>query len=230
MLRFSHTNAADGTPTGGNYDPATHQITWTLETFGPGGQVELAVFGYVNGSVLPGTDLTNEVWVESAETTLAVAFDVFRIVAPEATATPSATATATATPTGTATPTDTATATPTSTPTATPRTHLVMSGHVYAAELGATAPISDAQVSLVSCLMEQFSATSAQDGSYQLIVPLTALATCTYASLEATAAGRESLKTTASISSLLAQPIVNFWLPERQSQPIRLPLLLRQGG
>ena len=26
MLRFSHTNAADGTPTGGNYDPATHQI------------------------------------------------------------------------------------------------------------------------------------------------------------------------------------------------------------
>ena len=234
MLRFSHTNSANGTPTGGQYDSATHQITWTLSAIGPGSAVELAVFGYVNGSAQPGTALTNEVWVDSDDTTRAIAWDTFGVVAPESTVTPSATPTASSTATPAATATATVTSTPTSTPTATPLTDLSLAGHVYDADLGVTGPISDAQISLISCLMERFTTTTSQDGSYSLVVPLSELDTCTYVVIECSSSDHETLSFNPSVTTLLAQPIVDFWLPPLPPaptpQPIRLPLLLRFGG
>ncbi len=149
QLRFADTNHPDGTPTNGQYLPATHQVRWVIGTIQSGQVVRLHLHVYIISAVPIGAQITNCVIVESNETTSPVVPEVFvvtcplpptatptrtTVVTPTATATPTRTrtpkptvtptptemATPSSTPTGTASPTEEPTATPTETPTSTP--------------------------------------------------------------------------------------------------------------
>lgn len=235
-FRFQDTTLPDGTSTGGGYDAASHQVTWTVPSLLPGASLRLAVFGYVIGSTPAGTKVENRATAQSGQTTLAWDDDSFIVLAPlpPLTPTPTITATPSATATSTATPTQTATATATSTPTATPGADLTLTGHVYDAEIGVTAPLSDAVVSLVSCLPRRFSALSGADGSYSLLIPADYVNPCLQVTLEAWKLDYELLTLPALVDDLRAQPEMDFWLspleatPTPTQGPLYLPLLFKE--
>jgi hypothetical protein len=239
MFRFANTDLPGGMPTGGNYSAAEHEVKWELDTMEPGEHYELAIFGYINSTVSPGTELSNRVYVSSTEAITAQATDSFIVVAPQptatSTATPSATPTSSATPSPTMTATETLSPTNTPTATATPLDELVMYGHVYDSEEGMTMPISAAHVSLISCMSMRFSTLSDAAGSYTLTVPMTYLNPCSYVTLEAAAEGYETLTLSTPVESLVLQPNMDFWLPPLDATPtatpgqpvIQLPLLFK---
>ena len=139
---------------------------------------------------------------------------------PTDTATPTPTATATPTPTDTLTPT--ATQTPTVTPTATPPGDLILTGHVYNANAGPEAGIAGATVAVIMCMPRRFETLTDVDGEYTHLLPALYLNQCISVTLEASAAGYQSLSFAVEVSVLRAIPDLDFPL-----LPLPTPTLTR---
>ena len=103
------------------------------------------------------------------------------------------------------------TPTPSVTPTATPSS-LTLTGLVYQATGGPSAPIPAARVSITVCVPRAFSALTDAAGHYSLFVPAEYLAACSEVGLSVIANGYQPSVERASVAALLAQPQRDFAL------------------
>ena len=101
--------------------------------------------------------------------------------------------------------------TPSVTPTATPAS-LTLTGLVYQAAVGPSAPIPAARVSVTVCVPRTFSALTDAAGHYSLFVPAEYLAACSEVGLAVIANGYQPSVERASVAALLAQPQRDFAL------------------
>lgn len=104
-------------------------------------------------------------------------------------------------------------------PTSTPEPQdLELTGRVYDANVGPTAGIGGATVSVLSCFPRRFPTTSDVSGHYQLFVPASYLTPCTIVMLEAAAPGYVPLAQTVAASALYASPERDLGLAPLRTQ------------
>lgn len=100
---------------------------------------------------------------------------------------------------------------PSVTPTATPRS-LTLTGLVYQAAGGPSAPIPGARVAVTVCVPRTFSALTDTAGQYNLFVPAEYLAACSKVSLSVLANGYQPIVERVDVGELVAQPQRDFAL------------------
>jgi hypothetical protein len=133
-----------------------------------------------------------------------------RTTTPTDTATPTPSPTLTQTPTSTPTQTATLTPSPTATPTETPPGDLTVSGCVFDATVGPSGGIAGATVSVIMCMARRFETLTEANGDYSQLVPGLYLNQCLSVTLEARAAGYETLAYPVEVTLLRLNPRRNF--------------------
>jgi hypothetical protein len=101
------------------------------------------------------------------------------------------------------------TATPTPTATTPLPGDVTVTGKVYDANVGMSAPIAGANVAVQMCVPSSFSDVSGADGMYSILVPALYLDSCTEVTLQATAAGYQPYSQIIQVALLRANPVRN---------------------
>ena len=129
-------------------------------------------------------------------------------------------------------PTATLTPSPTLTLAPTIPVDLVLSGKVYDASLGPSAPVGGAMVSVLMCVPRRYYTASAADGNYTLPLPNDYLNACSEITLEVWATGYQNPMTVISVEALRANPVRDLALMPvtpagtTTARPSREPLLV----
>lgn len=214
--------------------PITGTYVWNLPDLPSGGQATIQLWLDTSAGTPSGTVVTNTAEMYSVQTGTLSDWEETTI---------QITAQCIATPTPSPTPTATATPTPTSTPTATPTEtvapgDLILSGLVYNAAIGESAPIPGAHILVLMCVPHTFETYAGPDGTYGLLIPANYANACAEVSIMVTADGYQPFGGAFLVADLRANPIRNFGLwplptptPTATATPymLYLPIIIKNG-